>query len=447
MARLEAIAKGLYFRTQDPLAEPLAYLLQMPASGAVNILDPCAGAGIFHQRLYACMEAIAERRPTDAVLVSYGVEPNRARAQEARRVFTHLLCADFFHTKISRGRFQLSILNPPYDEDLMSSSDDSALSEDAGQTGQKRLEYRFLRRTTQLLAPDGVLVYIVPQAQLVPAARYLAANYTALRCWRYPDLPWAPPEEPDGEGHPKPAVPLYQQFKQVALIGARRRAAVPPAEQLVRQIQEWAYLGAGLAPLPLDPLQLAGIPCWQVPADQRAQPMAPQPPSATLGRVEETSVASETSETSVIEGKDEDDGAVGEMGEAIVFTDPALEIEQLAARLQATGGGVWAERDYRDDRWPDLARLQLGMERPLGPLRLGHLITLAAVGLLNGRILEGPDGRRLLVKGACRKEIVVEEEVEHSPSGGRTVTKTETEKFIIALWATDLATGELLHIV
>jgi hypothetical protein len=87
------------------------------------------------------------------------------------------------------------------------------------------------------------------------------------------------------------------------------------------------------------------------------------------------------------------------------------------------------------------------MERPLGPLRLGHLITLAAVGLLNGRVLEGSDGRRLLVKGACRKEIVVEEEVEHSAGGGSTITKTETEKFVIALWATELATGELLHIV
>jgi hypothetical protein len=133
--------------------------------------------------------------------------------------------------------------------------------------------------------------------------------------------------------------------------------------------------------------------------------------------------------------------------EAIVFTDPTLEIEQLARRLQATGGGVWADRDYRADRWPDLTRLQLGMERPLGPLRLGHLITLAAVGLLNGHVLVGPDGRKLLVKGACRKEIVVEEEVEHSPSGASTITKTETEKFVIALWATDLATGELLHIV
>jgi hypothetical protein len=429
MSRLEAIAKGLYYRTQDPLAEPLARLLQLPPTGVVNILDPCAGAGLFHERLFACMADVAQQCPTDATLVSYGVEPNCDRAQQARRVFTHLLCADFFHTRISKGRFQLSVLNPPYDEDLTSTQNEEGVSVE-----HQRLEFRFLRRTTQLLAPEAVLVYIIPQAQILPAARYLAANYTALHCWRYPDLPWAPPEERDSEGHPKAAIPLYQQFHQVVIIGVRRRVAVPPAEPLTRHIQEWAYAGTQLPPLPLEPAALASVPPWQVPADQQTQRM-PNRSAATRPRAQED----------VTSGNDLN--TEGEEDEAIVFTDPTLEINQLARRLQATGGGVWADRDYRADRWPDLTRLQLGMERPLGPLRLGHLITLAAVGLLNGRVLEGPDGRTLLVKGACRKEIVVEEEVEHSPRGSSTITKTETEKFVIALWATDLATGELLHIV
>ena len=440
MSRLEAIAKGLYYRTQDPLAEPLAHLLQLPLTGVVNILDPCAGAGLFHERLFACMAEVAQQRPTDATLVSYGVEPNRERARQAHRVFTHLLCADFFHTRISKGRFQLSVLNPPYDDDLA-----SVQSEGVGPAGHQRLELRFLRRTTPLLAPDAVLVYIIPQGQILPAARYLAANYTALRCWRYPDLPWAPPEERDSDGRLKAAIPLYQQFHQAVIIGVRRRVAVPPTESLTRQIQEWAYAGAQLPPLPLEPASLASIPPWQVPADQPTQRM-PNQSAATRPRAQDDISSGNHLDTEDGESEDTDDtGDVAQ--EAIVFTDPTLEIEQLARRLQATGGGVWADRDYRADRWPDLTRLQLGMERPLGPLRLGHLITLAAVGLLNGHVLEGPDGRKLLVKGACRKEIVIEEEVEHSPSGGSTITKTETEKFVIALWATDLTTGELLHIV
>lgn len=429
MSRLEAIAKGLYYRTQDPLAEPLAHLLHLPPTGVTNILDPCAGAGLFHKRLFACMADVAQQRPTDATLVSYGVEPNRERASQACRVFTHLLCVDFFHTRISKGRFQFSVLNPPYDADLASGHNEVA--------GQQQLEFRFLRRTTQLLAPDAVLVYIVPQVQILPPARYLAANYTALRCWRYPDLPWTPPEERDSEGHAKVAIPLYQQFKQVVVIGVRRRVVVPPPEPLTRQIQEWAYAGAQLAPLPLDTATLATIPPWQVPTDQ---PVQRRPKAKSRGNDDFTEHGADTDE---VADDDPDDMAQ----EEIVFSDPTLEIERLSQRIQATGGGVWADHDYRDDRWPDLARLQLGMERPLGPLRLGHLITLAAVGLLNGRVLDGPGGRRLLVKGACRKELVLEEEVEHSPNGGTTITKTETEKFVIALWATDLATGELLHIV
>lgn len=375
------------------------------------------------------MAEVAQQRPTDATLVSYGVEPNRERASQARRVFTHLLGTDFFHTRISKGRFQLSVLNPPYDADLASEHDEAA--------GQERLEFRFLRRTTQLLAPDGVLVYIVAQAQILPAARYLAANYTALRCWRYPDLPWAPPEERDSEGHPRVAIPLYQQFKQVVVIGVSRKVAAPPPEPLTRQIREWACAGAQLPPLPLDSGALTTIPPWHVPADQ---PVRRQPRAKSQGNDDLTEHDADPDEMA---DDDPDDTAQ----EEIAFSDPTLEIEHLAQRIQATGGGVWADRDYRDDRWPDLARLQLGMDRPLGSLRLGHLITLAAVGLLNGRVLDGPDGRRLLVKGACRKEIVLEEEVEHSPSGGRSITKTETEKFVIALWATNLATGELLHIV
>jgi hypothetical protein len=233
------------------------------------------------------------------------------------------------------------------------------------------------------------------------------------------------------------AIPLYQQFKQVVVIGVRRKVAVPPPEPLTRQMQEWAYAGAQLPPLPLDSATLATTPPWQVPADQPAQR---RPNAKRQGNADFTEHDADTDEMA-----DDDPNATAQ--EEIVFSDPTLEIEHLAQRLQATGGGVWADRAYRDDRWPDLARLQLGMERPLGPLRLGHLITLAAVGLLNGRVLDGPDGRRLLVKGACRKEILLEEEVENSPSGGTTITKTETEKFVIALWATDLATGELLHIV
>lgn len=502
MSRLNAEARGLYYRTQDPLAEPLAAVLELPEVGVVNVLDPCAGAAIFLQRLFEQLGVYAEERGSHATLVSYGIEPNRERAAQAQTVFTHFLRADFFTVMASRSRFQLAMLNPPYDADVTSS--------DMDEGGQERLEIRFLRKTTQLLAPKGVLVLIVPQAQLVPAARHLAANYTQLRCWRYPDVAWSPPEELGSDGKPRPPTPLYQQFHQVVLIGTRRTSQVAPAEGVVRQISDWALAGEALPPLPLDRHMLAGIQRWHVPADSdgsdldrshgqhaarlshemsgsNARPVAA--PDAAKGGEHfqygeggtpvvgdapsalnhhgdlfsgvSTPTAADSAppeglgsqsrlhdmtDTAALTGVQQRENAASSLP-PIVFSSPAIELERLATQLDMVGGGVWADAAYREQRWPDIARLRLGMERPLGPLRLGHLITLAAVGLLNGRVLEGPDARQLLVKGACRKTTVITDEIERAPEGRETLTRTETEKFVIALWAIDLATGGLIHIV
>jgi hypothetical protein len=356
-------------------------------------------------------------------------------------------------------------------------------------------------------------VFIIPQAQLVAAARHLAANYTNIRCWRYPDLAWAPPaeEETDGDGKAKSPLPLYGQFHQVVLLASRRRAAVAPAEAIVRQITEWANAGTQLTPIPTEPHALAPLPRWQVPASDNSDheegeggvapaqdgsralppllpamhtPATPAPAAglaadaqsaldavddrvvpraadegATLGRgTPELAAAAEDHAGAAMllpapasmpgmPGLDASPARCTPMPVSLEFADTSLDLDALARRLETATTGVWASDDYRAQRWPDLARLRLGMDRPLGPLRLGHLITLAAVGLLNGRVLTGPDGRRLLVKGACRKEVVTEEDVEHGPGGRQTLVKTETERFAIALWAVDLSSGELIHIV
>ena len=464
MARLSAQARGLYFRTQDPLAAPLAALLELPDSGVVRLLDPCAGAGIFLERLFEQLPRYSAPPDCTTTLISYGVEPNHERAQAAQHVFTHLLCADFFAIRISRNRFQLALVNPPYDEDLSSA--------EMAEASYERLELRFLRRTTQVLAPDGILIYLVPQVQLLPAARHLAANYTQLRCWRFPDVAWSAPEDRAADGAPKPPIPLYDQYRQVVLIGARRRAFVSPADTLVKQIHGWALAGRSLPALPTDPAWFTTLPRWPVPADlpdlsdgvggrrsvraviaTRKEPVKepdetnpPEPPQPTRGETLDEPPASVFAQMRSVPPLTPPRTQL-EALPPIEFADPSVDLDQFGQRLHATGAGVWADAEYRVQRWPDLARLRLGMERPLGPLRLGHLITLAAVGLLNGRILTGPDGRRLLVKGACHKEVVVAEEREESPGGRAMLTKTETEKFVIALWAIDLATGELIHIV
>jgi len=99
-----------------------------------------------------------------------------------------VLYEDLLQTRIANRQFSLLALNSPYDE-----SGDAA----------RRLEYRFLTWTTRVLAPGGLLVYLVPQRVLPLASRYLATKYADVRCWRFPD-------------------PAFARFGQVVLVANRR---------------------------------------------------------------------------------------------------------------------------------------------------------------------------------------------------------------------------------
>ncbi len=73
MSRLAAVAKGLYYRTPDPIAEPLAMLLELPAQGTVRVIDPCVGAGIFLRTLFAQFGEKASQSGISARWESYGI--------------------------------------------------------------------------------------------------------------------------------------------------------------------------------------------------------------------------------------------------------------------------------------------------------------------------------------------------------------------------------------
>ena len=112
------------------------------------------------------------------------------------------------------------------------------------------------------------------------------------------------------------------------------------------------------------------------------------------------------------------------------FLAATFDPDAVAAHLARPGIGVWSERGYRERHWPDLDTLNAGIGQPLAPLRRGHLALLAAAGIANGQELVGTDGRRLVVKGACRKVCVREESEERdATSGERVQIVTETERF------------------
>src|SRR5579859_4963817 len=246
MSRLEAKAKLLHYRTPEVIVEAIVCYLALPTFATVRFLDPCAGTGtalaLLAQRL---KERFATEQPAYAhsgalTLETYGIEPELLRAREAFRCLDRCLQASFFSTTLSNGEssdggWQGLFLNPPY-------YTDAEITEKGRKT---RLEVNFLHRATDKLCPEGVLIWIVPQASLKLAAKFLASHYEDITCLRFPDIPWQPdPEKPE-------QISLYEQFHQVVLFAYKRRYGVPPKEETIQMIQGWAAAGTELRPLSL----------------------------------------------------------------------------------------------------------------------------------------------------------------------------------------------------
>lgn len=123
----------------------------------------------------------------------------------------------------------------------------------------------------------------------------------------------------------------------------------------------------------------------------------------------------------------------------VVYTIPAsgsrpptfksLEFNLDAALEDALRCGAWRVMD--ESMYP----LETKRQMPLMPLRRGHLAMLSASGFFDNIILQDRDGRRVLVKGQTRKEMVVVE---------ATVERTvERERVVTVLTTLDLQSGKV----
>lgn len=201
MSRLESQAKAHYFPTPPEVVARIAALVNPVTTATVRLLDPCCGTGA------------ALRQFADAVGgETYGIEIADDRYAEAHESLDRVLHEHAEGVRLAHGAFAGLFLNPPYDYD-----------DEAG-----RQEHAFLTSMTRALSAGGLLVFIVPQRRLATSARYLAAHYRNLTCYRFPDG-------------------AYEAFQQVVLLGVRREEAVADraAEAVVR-----GWVDAELAPLP-----------------------------------------------------------------------------------------------------------------------------------------------------------------------------------------------------
>jgi hypothetical protein len=188
MARLESQIKLGYYPcppvTLRLIAEKLSAATSM--TGKLHLLDPCCGKG---EALASLASALGSQGGS---LTAYGVELDGGRAAESKRILDRSLNCSCFDFTGSAEAWSLLFLNPPYDWDFR--VDGKA----------QRLEKTFYKETIEYLAPNGILILIIPiQAMDAHLARSIAYRFQQIRVFKI-------------------AASEYPQFQQVIVFGTRK---------------------------------------------------------------------------------------------------------------------------------------------------------------------------------------------------------------------------------
>lgn len=200
-------------------AERIRLRLQYPEE--FSALDPCVGEGVAFKRLLEPAKAHA-----------YGIEIDAYRAEQAAQLGIQVIQANTLTVRCPVESVSLLYLNPPYDFEV-------------GQEGNKRLERVFLEHTYRWLKQRGVLVFVVPQAQLKVCARLLAEQFVDLRVYRLTE-------------------PESIRYGQVVVLALRRPRNVHLQDSVLLQTAE--YLRRMADESEVAPLPDAGDAIYTVPA-------------------------------------------------------------------------------------------------------------------------------------------------------------------------------------
>jgi hypothetical protein len=206
--RLEGQSKLGYYPTPNASLDLIKTWLKRsddegPSTGSGQglrrYLDPCCGQG----------EALAAIASAHSPAETFGIELSDVRAKIAERMLNHVLNTAYEYAVLTAETFSLVLLNPPYDGESSTG-------------GGRRMEETFLIDTTPRLAPNGVLIYIIPQQRInEKIARHLAGWYSDLRCFKL-----------TGDD--------YEMFHQVVIFGIRRKDYTPASGDDQRAMLAWA---------------------------------------------------------------------------------------------------------------------------------------------------------------------------------------------------------------
>ena len=199
-------------------AERIGLHLQFPEE--FSALDPCVGEGAAFARL---LESSPARK--------YGIEIDAYRAEEAQRLGITVIQASAMTVRCPAESVSLLYLNPPYDREV-------------GPETNQRLESVFLEHTYRWLKPRGILVFVLPQAQLKACAKLLAQQFTDIRIYRLTE-------------------PQCIHYHQVVVFASRRPRHSHREDAALLQIQErLCRLGEGGE---LEPLAAAADAVYSIP--------------------------------------------------------------------------------------------------------------------------------------------------------------------------------------
>jgi hypothetical protein len=164
MARAES-KEIMGFLPIEPKHHAAILSLVAPASPAVRLLDPFAGEGAF-------LEAAAQA--WNVTPYANELDGDRAAACIARFGATQGVRCDVERLIASNNAFGAAWLNPPYDHD-------------AGATGSKRVEFRYLRHAWKWVQDGGLALWCIYRQHITnEAAAFLAKHSTRVDVWALP---------------------------------------------------------------------------------------------------------------------------------------------------------------------------------------------------------------------------------------------------------------------
>lgn len=180
MARIASQEKLGYFPTPQVVVDLIKSCLGRSGDGKIRVFDPCAGTGDAVDQLANHLQA-----------ESFGVELDKKRSEEAKKVLGKVICGDALRVSVRGGSMSCLFANPPYDY----------------YEGQ-RLEYKFVTHTAPSLQPGGILVLIIPVGSLnLGMKRYLASWFNDVRVTVFPKKE-------------------FERFGQLVIFGRKRKEAV-----------------------------------------------------------------------------------------------------------------------------------------------------------------------------------------------------------------------------